>query len=101
MSTMTQAQRVALKAEAIALEHRGNAFLERREYLLAGIAYVDASDRFRRARLTWPGHARRLLESAGVAFASAGPEGETHGIAAYAKWARLIGTEPMDEEDAA
>ena len=100
MSSLTDAQRVALKAEAIALEHQGDALLERREYLLAGIAYVDASDRFRRARLTWPGYARVLLERAGVAFACAGPEAETHRIAAYAKWARLVGMTP-DTEDVA
>ena len=100
MSTMTDAQRVALKAEAIALEHRGDALLERREYLLAGIAYVDASDRFRRARLTWPGHARVLLERAELAFTYAGPEAATHRIAADAKWARLAGMAPDMEEAA-
>ncbi len=100
MSTMTDAQRVALKAEAIALEHRGDALLQRREYLLAGIAYVDAADRFRRARLTWPGRARGLLDRAGVAFTCAGPEAATHRIAAYAKWARLAGMAP-DTEDGA
>ena len=100
MSTMTDAQRQALKAEAIALEHRGDALLERREYLLAGIAYVDASDRFRRARLTWPGYARLLLDRAQLAFTCAGPEAETHRIAAYAKWARLVGMTP-DTEDGA
>ena len=100
MSSLTDAQRAALKAEAIALEHRGNALRERREYLLAGIAYVDASDRFRRARLTWPGYARVLLDRAQLAFTCAGPEAETHRIAAYAKWARLAGLEP-DMEDVA
>ena len=94
MSSLTDAQRAALKAEAIALEHRGDALLARREYLLAGIAYVDAADRFRRARLTWPGYARVLLDRAQLAFTCAGPEAETHRIAAYAKWARLVGMAP-------
>ena len=100
MSSLTDAQRQALKAEAFALEHRGDALLERREYLLAGIDYVDASDRLRRARLTWPGYARMLLDRAGLAFTCAGPEAETHRIAAYAKWARLVGMAP-DAEDGA
>ena len=99
MSGLTDAQRVALKAEAIALEHRGDALLERREYLLAGIAYIDASDRFRRARLTWPGYAVHLLNHAQLAFTCAGPEAEPHRLAAYAKWARLVGMAP-DTEDA-
>jgi hypothetical protein len=64
---------------------------------LAGISYVEASDLFRRVGASRRNWARILLERAGVAFSLVGPSAEKHGIAAQAKWERLIGMEPEME----
>jgi hypothetical protein len=99
MTAMTAVRRRQLMGEAERAEKQADSLRERQEYFLAGVAYVDASDRFRLVGAIRRNLARILLERAGIAFVKAGPSAEKHGIAAQAKWERLSGMAPETEEE--